>query len=50
MNRSCNQLFSQNQGVGRKRYQNPYFGNAVTNFGNAVNKSDFEKKKFCKKE
>jgi hypothetical protein len=25
-------------GVGRIRYQNPHFGNAVTNFGNAVTK------------
>jgi len=28
-------------GVGRIRYQNPYFGNAVTNFGNAVTKLGF---------
>jgi hypothetical protein len=31
------------QGVGRARYQNP-------NFGNAVTKLQFLKKKFCKKE
>ena len=37
-------------GVGRIRYQNPYFGNAVTNFGNAVTKLEFLKKYFCKKE
>jgi len=41
---------AENSGVGRARYQNPNFGNAVTNFGNAVTKLQFLKKKFCKKE
>ena len=38
------------EGVGRIRYQNPYFGNAVTNFGNAVTKLEFMKKNFSRKE